>query len=159
MRCLIGKATNIKQSIETERIDASEANVDHRVKYSKTGYQLVFVMAWIKGANMHVKQSVTERCMTRYVPEFRKHFNGSLPKAIRSSTFEATPITQIITNGKLLYLNSKFDPSVLLFAIITRSETSNIEIKKFRREHKLKLFKALKIHEVLKNIYNWTITL
>ena len=125
MRCLIGKATNIKRSIETERIDASEANVDHRVKYSKTGYQLVFGMAWIKGANIQVRLSATERFITRYVPEFLKHFNGSLLKAIRSSTFKATPITQIITNGKLLYVNSKFNPSVLLFATIKRSEPYN----------------------------------
>ena len=44
--------------------------------------------------------------MTRYVPEFLKHFRGSLTKATRSKTFETAPRIQIMINGEMKFVNS-----------------------------------------------------
>ena len=40
----------------------------------------------------------------RYVPEFLRHFRGSLIKATRSNTFETAPIIQIMITAWRIYV-------------------------------------------------------
>jgi hypothetical protein len=72
------------------------------------------------GTNKHVRQSETDRFVTRYVPEFLKHFRGSLIKATRSNRLEATPRTEIIIIGTPLYVNSLRTVVVMFSAIVNR---------------------------------------
>jgi hypothetical protein len=70
------------------------------------------------GANKHVRQSETARFITRYVPEFLKHFRGSLRKATRSKTFKATPRTEIVITGRSLYANSWLFSAIFIISKI-----------------------------------------
>ena len=79
-------------------------------------------MVWTNGPSKHIRQSETARFITRYVPEFLKHFRGSLIKATRSNTLEATPRIQIIIIGTPLYVNSLLTVVVILFSAVVTIE-------------------------------------
>ena len=64
---------------------------------------------------MHDRKSETQRLITRYVPEFLKHFRRSAIKATRSNTFEATPIIQNMITGKYTYVNFRSTLAAMLF--------------------------------------------
>jgi hypothetical protein len=51
------------------------------------------------GAKKHVRQSETVRFITKYVPEFLKHFRGSLKIAKRRSPFKISPTIGIARTG------------------------------------------------------------
>jgi hypothetical protein len=88
-------------------MDASEALPKYKTKNSKTESKPVMTISLREnGTNKHVNKSEMERLITRYVPEFLKHFKGSLIKATRSNTFETAPRKAITKIGKLVYLNS-----------------------------------------------------
>ena len=60
-----------------------------------------------KFAKKQDKRSEIAIFITRYVPEFLKHFSGSFMNAIISSTFEITPKMHIVRGSMLIIPNRK----------------------------------------------------
>ena len=106
IRCFIGYATIKKRSMDIEVIDTNDTPPIQKIKKLKIGYEKVLGAIRESKQSKLVIQSETERFITRYVPEFLKHFRGSLIKATRSKIFETTPNVPIMIPSKLTYVNS-----------------------------------------------------
>ena len=91
--------------MDIEVIDTNDTPPIQKMKKRKMIGDEIPSMKCETVVSRHVRQSETARFITRYVPEFLKHFRGSLIKATRSKTFEVAPRKQIMIPGTLKYMN------------------------------------------------------
>ena len=126
MRCYIGDDTIKKRSIDIEAIDANDVPGIQKMKNSEIVYEENLGMMLKSKQSKLVRQSETERFITRYDAEFLKHFRGSLMKATRSKAFETAPRVQIMISGKLKNVYMLPKPEVVLVSAICRRERNSM---------------------------------
>ena len=114
MRCFIGDATIKKRSMDIEVIDINDTPPVEQIKNCKIGCEYIVRLMFKSKKSKHNEQSETERFITRYVPEFLKHFRGSLTKATRSKTFETTPRIPITIPGT----EEEYENSLSMLAVV-----------------------------------------
>jgi hypothetical protein len=126
----------------------TNVSLDMIMKYKtinpETNVQLSTLTQKYKGAIKHVSKSETVRSITRYDPEFLKHFNGSLMKAFSSNKFDITPSKLTIKVGihirTAIAWKQLLEPLFSAMPITMQCYSVNLTKKTFLHKRILKIF-------------------